>query len=83
MTRVCGNSRRGGGKRFAAVLAMCLLAGCASGPKYGAIKSTIPPIQADKSRITFYREAGLGGIVAVLRVYVDGVVVGSVRRDRC
>jgi hypothetical protein len=54
------------------------LAGCASGPKYGAIKSTISPIQADKSRITFYREAGLGGIVAVLRVYVDGVVVGSV-----
>ncbi len=40
-----------------------VMTGCASGPKYPAIKNTIPPVAQDQGRIYFYRTVVAGAAV--------------------
>lgn len=58
---------------------LCLLApalvGCASGPKYSQVRSTLPPLPADNGRIYFYRTAVVGAAVQPA-VKLNGEKVG-------
>lgn len=61
--------------------ALCLfilaLAGCATGPKYSEVRSTIPQLSADKGRIYFYRSANIFGSGIQPSVKLNGNVVGE------
>jgi hypothetical protein len=59
-----------------AIIAVALVAGCASGPKFSEIKSTIPPVSADQARVMFYRTTAFGAAVQP-EVRLNGVVVGT------
>ena len=62
---------------FLLLVALCLLAGCAtSGPKYSEYKTQIPAPSPDVGRIYFYRTSVLG---AALRpnVVLNNEVVGE------
>lgn len=61
---------------LAVVATTVLLSGCASGPKFGAVKSTIPILAADKGRIYFYRTTALGAALNP-DVKLNGEVVGT------
>src|SRR6266568_5940862 len=53
------------------------IAGCASGPNYGEVKSATPSLAQDKARIVFFRQSRFAASVATLRLQIDGVTVGS------
>ena len=57
-------------------LATQVLTGCASGPTYDEIKSTIPPVAADRGRVYFYRTQVLGAAVQP-DIHLNSEVVGS------
>jgi outer membrane murein-binding lipoprotein Lpp len=59
-----------------AFAAAAVLAGCASGPKFTEMKSSIPTLAADQGRVMFYRTTALGAAVQP-EVRLNGVVVGS------
>jgi outer membrane murein-binding lipoprotein Lpp len=59
-----------------AIVAAASLAGCASGPKYTEMKSSIPTLAADQGRVVFYRTTALGAAVQP-EVRLNGVAVGS------
>ena len=61
---------------FLAIAAAALVAGCASGPKYTEMQSSIPTLAADQGRVMFYRTTTLGAAVQP-EVRLNGVVVGS------
>jgi hypothetical protein len=46
-----------------ATVCASFLTGCASGPKYSEMKSTLPRVPADQGRLFFYRTALLGAAV--------------------
>lgn len=50
------------GMLSAAILAV-LLTGCASGPKYSMVASTLPSMAPEKGRIYFYRPSAFGAAV--------------------
>jgi len=52
------------------------LTGCASGPKFDSVTSTLAPVPAGKSRIYFYRSTSLGAAIQP-EVRLNGVVVGK------
>jgi hypothetical protein len=61
---------------MAATLAL-FLAACASGPKYGEIKGSIPSLAADKGRIYFYRSGTMFGSGIQPSVLLNGEKVGD------
>lgn len=63
-------------KLVLAFAAAAAVAGCASGPKYAEMKSSIPTLAADQGRVIFYRTAVLGAAVQP-EVRLNGVAVGS------
>src|SRR5215470_16812060 len=52
-----------------------MIAGCASGPKYNAVKASIPLLGQDKGRIYFYRNSSAGMAVHPM-VKLNGKEVG-------
>jgi hypothetical protein len=54
------------------------VAGCASGPNFGAVKDTFPPVGQDMGRIFFYRSAVLGAAIQP-DVKLNGEKVGSAK----
>ena len=53
--------------------------GCASGPKYGEMKSSIPDLSPENGRIFFYRSANVIGSGIQPSVKLNGNVVGESR----
>ena len=52
------------------------LSGCASGPAYNDVASSIRPVSAGKGRIYIYRTSAFGAAVQPV-VYLNGQVVGN------
>ena len=63
---------------FAAVLLMLLLPGCATGPKYTEVASTIPSLTPSQGRIYFYRPSALGAAVQPV-IKLNGEIVGNAK----
>ena len=61
----------------ALVLAGAFLAGCASGPKFSEVSSSILPIPAAEGRIYFFRSSSMMGAALQPDIRLDGEVVGS------
>ena len=60
------------------LIASFLLQGCASGPGYSEMASTIPPLPGDKGRIYFYRPSMMGAAIQP-KVRLDGQEVGTAK----
>ena len=63
---------------FAAVPLMLLLAGCATGPKYTEVISTLPSLTPPEGRIYFYRPSALGAAVQP-DIKLNGQKVGTAK----
>jgi len=63
---------------FAFLTSLILLQGCASGPAYAEMASTIPQVPADKGRIYLYRPSAFGAAIQPA-VRLDGVEVGTAK----
>ena len=63
---------------FAVVLAVILLSGCASGPKYSDAISSIPALSPSKGRVYFYRPSALGPAVQP-DINLNGQKVGTAK----
>jgi hypothetical protein len=63
-------------KTLSVLAAGLLLTACASGPKYAEMKSSIPPLPADKGRIYFYRTGSFGGAIQP-SITLNGEKVGD------
>ena len=63
---------------FAAVPLMLLLAGCATGPKYTEVVSTLPSLTPSEGRIYFYRPSALGAAVQP-EIKLNGQKVGTAK----
>ena len=63
-------------KAFAIVLVSIFVAGCASGPKFSEVSSSISEVMPDKGRIYFYRTAVVGAAVQPA-VRLNDEVVGK------
>ena len=61
----------------ALLLATAILAGCASGPKFSEISSSIAPIPANAGRIYFFRSSSMFGAAIQPDIRLDGQVVGA------
>lgn len=61
----------------AALLVGIFLAGCASGPKFSEISSSIRPIPADEGRIYFFRSSSMMGAAIQPDIRLNGQVVGT------
>lgn len=59
-----------------ALTAILSFTGCASGPQFSAIKSTIPALAPDQGRIYFYRPSMFGGAIQP-DVRLNGEVIGT------
>ncbi|MBI3414508.1 MAG: DUF2846 domain-containing protein [Verrucomicrobia bacterium] len=55
-----------------------LMTGCATGPKFSALKSSIPPVSQVKGRIYFYRTAVLGAAIQP-KVKLNGETIGTAK----
>lgn len=67
-------------KKVLIVLGMAgtlLLSGCASGPKFGEVKASIPPAASDQGRIYFYRSGSLVGSAVQPDIMLNGEKVGT------
>lgn len=65
--------------RFVLITGAALLAaGCASGPKFSEIASSIPTLKAAEGRIYFYRTSMLGAAIQPT-INLNGVAVGTSR----
>lgn len=66
---------------FVKLSSICMLAlavvGCATGPKYAEVKSSIPNLSPDKGRIYFYRSGTMFGSGIQPSVKLNGDVVGD------
>ena len=61
----------------ALVLASMFLAGCASGPKFSEVSSSILPIPVAEGRIYFFRSSSMMGAALQPDIHLDGQVVGT------
>jgi hypothetical protein len=55
-----------------------LLAGCATGAKYGEVASTLPTLSATQGRIYFYRPSAFGAAVQP-EIRLNGAKVGTAK----
>lgn len=63
---------------FVAVLLVLFLSGCATGPKYTEVVSTIPVLASSQGRIYFYRPSALGAAVQP-DIKLNGQKVGTAK----
>jgi hypothetical protein len=63
---------------FGAVLLVLFLSGCATGPKYTEVLSTIPSLASSQGRIYFYRPSALGAAVQP-DINLNGQKVGTAK----
>jgi len=63
---------------LAAVPLVLLLAGCATGPKYAEVVSTLPSLTPSEGRIYFYRPSALGAAVQP-DIKLNGQKVGTAK----
>ena len=56
--------------------AVMAIAGCVSGPRFGDVQQTIPPLSAEQGRIFFYRAAGTAGAAVQPEIRLNDNVVG-------
>jgi hypothetical protein len=63
---------------LAAVLGVVLLTGCASGPKYTEVVSTLPSVSDSQGRIYFYRPSAFGAAVQP-DIHLNGQKVGTAK----
>lgn len=61
---------------FGLVMALMALAGCASGPKFDSVTSSLQPVPSGQARIYFYRATALGAAIQP-EVSLNGTVVGK------
>jgi len=54
-----------------------VLTGCASGPKYAEISSSIPTLQADQGRVYFFRSSSMMGAGIQPDIRLNDQVVGT------
>ena len=64
-------------RNFFILVALFVLAGCATGPKMQEIKSSIPAISEGTGRIYFYRKAVFFGDGLQPTIYLNGEKVGK------
>ena len=65
--------------RWLVAVAMLLLGtGCATGPKYGEVGSTLPALDPSQGRIYFYRPSAFGAAVQP-DIKLNGVKVGTAK----
>lgn len=65
--------------RWLVAVAMLLLGtGCATGPKYGEVVSTLPALDPSQGRIYFYRPSAFGAAVQP-DIKLNGVKVGTAK----
>jgi hypothetical protein len=62
------------------ILATLMVTGCASGPKYAEMKSSIPALQASQGRVFVYRDSSFGAAITP-NVAINGNVVGVSRAN--
>lgn len=60
------------------IASVALLAGCATGPKFAEVRSTLPSLAPEKGRVYIYRTAVIGAAIQP-DVRVNGEVVGSAK----
>jgi hypothetical protein len=65
-------------RRLCGVAALLLLSGCATGPKYTEVISTIPALAPSQGRIYFYRPSALGTAVQP-DINLNGQKVGTAK----
>lgn len=63
--------------RFAALLALPLLAGCASGPGFDSMHASEPVMATTEGRFYFYRPGGLEGWALQPAIKINEVKVGD------
>jgi hypothetical protein len=63
-------------KYFALIFLAVILSSCATGPKYSAIKSSLPKLNLEDGRIYFYRTANPFGSAIQPDVNLNGEKVG-------
>jgi hypothetical protein len=63
---------------FAILASAAIFTGCASGPKYSAVKSSFQPLAQNNGRIFFYRASTLGAALNP-DVKLNGEVVGTAK----
>jgi len=59
-----------------AILAVGVLAGCASGPQFSTVQAGLTPLAPDKGRVFIYRSTGFGAAIQP-DVHLNGTVVGT------
>lgn len=59
------------------LMGVSVLSGCASGPKFTEVKSSIPVVAADQGRVYFYRSNSLVGSAIQPDIFLNGDKVGS------
>lgn len=67
-------------RSFFSVLTLLVLAGCATGPKYSEMKSTIPVLRSDQGRVFVYRDSSFGAAITP-SVAINGQIVGVSRAN--
>jgi len=65
-------------RRLCGVAALLVLSGCATGPKYTEVISTIPALAPSQGRIYFYRPSALGTAVQP-DINLNGQKVGTAK----
>lgn len=64
--------------RVMIIVSGCMfLSGCASGPQYSEIKSSIAPLKTTQGRIYFFRKSLEPGLAVQPTIYVNGKPVGT------
>ena len=59
------------------LVAVLVVAGCASGPKFSTIHQTLPGLAQDEGRIYFYRSSTAAGAAVQPEIRLNGNVVGN------
>lgn len=67
-------------RSFFVGMALLLLAGCATGPKYSEMKGSIPPLRSDQGRVFVYRDSSFGAAISP-SVAINGKIVGVSRAN--
>lgn len=58
------------------LIALAVLAGCATGPRFDTVQSGLSPVPAGQARVYFYRSTALGAAIQP-DVTLNGTVVGK------
>lgn len=61
---------------FGLAIVLAVAAGCASGPKFDTVATSLPPVPGGKARIFIYRSSSLGAAIQP-DVRLNGAVVGK------